>query len=51
MDSYDKYVIIAHVNIKQRLRNQSTKWSCIEIKEYRTKDRTLNNTTGKGKGR
>ena len=33
-----------------RLRNQSTEWSSIEIKKYRTKDRTLRDTTGKGNG-
>ena len=29
------------------MRDQSTEWSRIEIKEYRTKDRPLRNTTGK----
>ena len=31
------------------MRNYSTEWSSTEIKEYRTKDGTLRNTTGNGK--
>ena len=31
------------------MRNQNTEWSSIEIKTYRTKNRTLRNTTGKGR--